>query len=79
MKAKFIAKVDHIKGVLTTVSLKDNRTGEYKDGGYICSRNVATFSDSKDMVETLNWNLNGRTSRCCVRERHAGYTVYIYD
>ena len=79
MKSKFIARVSACKDKLVLESLKDNRTGEFKDKEYIKSRGVQDFLDYNDMVETLNWNLNGRTKACRVNVRHAGYTVYIYD
>ena len=76
MKSKFIASVSE---TLQLETLKDSRTGKLMSPEFIQKRGLAKkFLDTIDMVESLNWNLNGSTNSCYVYRHKSGYTVYIY-
>ena len=64
-KAKLVIKVDsdRIKGIITTVSVFDNRTQVYWSKDKIQERGIIYFLNIQDMKETLNWNLNGDESK----------------
>lgn len=64
-KAKLIVTVksDKKKGEIRTVSVFDNRTGEYWPEKCIHERGITWFMNLDDMKETLNWNLNGDSSK----------------
>ncbi len=51
----------HIK-ILTT-SVYDNRTNEFWSKERIEERGIEGFLDLEDLKETLNWNLNGDSSK----------------
>ena len=59
--AKLIITVESNKGEksIQTVSVFDNRTNENWTEERIAERNINWFSDTQDLKETLNWNLNG--------------------
>jgi len=63
--AKLIVKVEGCKDTkkIKTVSIFDNRSQEYLTNEYIVERNIQHFLDLNDMKETLNWNLNGDSSK----------------
>lgn len=48
---------------IKTVSVFDNRTQEHLTEEYIQERGIENFLDLNDLKETLNWNLNGDSSK----------------
>lgn len=84
--AKLIVTVESNKhdGVIRTVSVFDNRTGAYLPETYISERGISWFMDMNDMKETLNWNLNGDSSKYQFRWGQTAKGVsegiaYIFD
>ena len=76
MKSKFIASVSE---TLQLETLKDSRTGKLMSPEFIQKRGLSKrFLDAIDMVESLNWKLDGRANSCYVYRKKSGYTVYIY-
>ncbi len=63
--AKLVIRVESKKGEdrITTESVFDNRTGEYWNDEQIAERNIRLFLNIEDLKETLNWNLNGDSSK----------------
>ena len=63
--AKLIIKVigDKATKRIETVSVYDNRIGEYLGDEYIRDRGIKSFLNVEDLKETLNWNLNGDSSK----------------
>lgn len=63
--AKLVIKVESNKGEqsITINSVFDNRTGEYWKDEQITERGIKSFLDTQDLKETLNWNLNGDSSK----------------
>ena len=67
-----------------TIFAVDNRKGEALTDEYIKERGIENFLNMDDMKETLNWNLNGDSSKFQFKW---GQTVngisegraYIYD
>lgn len=85
-KAKLVIKVDsdRIKGIITTVSVFDNRTQEYWSKDKIQERGIIYFLNIQDMKETLNWNLNGDESKYRFKwgqsgSKHSEGMAYIFD
>ena len=64
-KAKLIVRLesDRTTGKIRTVSIFDNRTQEYWSEEQIKERGCEWFVDINDVKETLNWNLNGDSSK----------------
>lgn len=64
-RAKLVVAVlgDKKTGRIKTVSVFDNRTGEYWPEDRVRERNISWFLGMDDMKETLNWNLNGDASK----------------
>lgn len=54
---------DRVAGIIRTVSIFDNRTQEYWDEERIRERGCEWFLNLDDLKETLNWNLNGDSSK----------------
>ena len=48
---------------IETLEVVDNRTNEHWDDKKINERGIRKFNDTHDLEETLNWNLNGDSSR----------------
>lgn len=63
--AKLVVTVESNKatGMIKTVSVFDNRTQEYWTKEAIQERGIEWFLGIDDMKETLNWNLNGDSSK----------------
>ena len=63
--AKLIIKVrgDKATKQIETISVYDNRIGEYLGDEYIRDRGIKSFLNVEDLKETLNWNLNGDSSK----------------
>lgn len=85
-KAKLVIKVDsdRIKGIITTVSVFDNRTQVYWSKDKIQERGIIYFLNLQDMKETLNWNLNGDESKYQFKwgqsgNKHSEGMAYIFD
>ena len=85
-KAKLVIKVDsdRIKGIITTVSVFDNRTQVYWLKDKIQERGIIYFLNIQDMKETLNWNLNGDESKYQFKwgqsgSKHSEGIAYIFD
>lgn len=64
-QAKLIIKIesDKIKNTIKTISVFDNRTNEFLPNEYIKERGIECFLNMDDVKETLNWNLNGDSSK----------------
>jgi hypothetical protein len=62
--AKFVITVESNKKdrKIKTISIFDNRTQQYRPE-YIKERGIEWFLNMADMKETLNWNLNGDSSK----------------
>ena len=84
--AKFIVRVESDKNTkqIKTISVIDNRTNEYKDEKFIQDRGISWFLNLDDLKETLNWNLNGDSSKYIFKWGQSSKTnsdgiVYIFD
>lgn len=69
---------------IETVSVFDERIGEYWPEERIAERGISRFLDLADMKETLNWNLNGDESKYKFRFGMSNKTrsegiAYIFD
>ena len=64
-KAKLVVKVEGNKSTreIITKSVFDNRTQTYWTDGHIRERGINKFINIEDMIESLNWNLNGDSSK----------------
>lgn len=64
-KAKLEITVESSKDTqrIVTVSVYDRRTQEYWSAEHIHERGIEWFLNVEDMKETLNWNLNGDSSK----------------
>ncbi|TAN67688.1 hypothetical protein WS9_007555 [Paraclostridium sordellii 8483] len=64
-KAKFIINVESDKATkkIKTISVYDNRIEKYLDDAFIKERGIVYFLNVEDLKETLNWNLNGDSSK----------------
>lgn len=64
-KAKLVVRVESNKQThkIKTVSVFDNRTQEHWSEERIKERGIEWFLHIDDMKETLNWNLNGDSSK----------------
>jgi len=64
-KAKLIIRVESSKITrkISTVSIFDNRTQKYWSEEQIKERGCEWFLNLNDLKETLNWNLNGDSSK----------------
>jgi len=63
--AKLIVTVEGNKETkeIKTISVYDNRINEYLDKEFMKERGIELFLNIEDMKETLNWNLNGDSSK----------------
>lgn len=63
--AKLVVTIKSNKGEKTieTISVFDNRTNSQWIKERITERGIEKFLNLEDMKETLNWNLNGNSSR----------------
>lgn len=63
--AKLVIKVESKKGTqeINTISVFDNRTQENWGEERIKERGVEHFLNVEHLKETLNWNLNGDSSK----------------
>ena len=63
--AKLVVTVESNKRTheIKTVSVFDNRTQEFWTEEKIKERGIQRFLNTDDMKETLNWNLNGDSSK----------------
>lgn len=85
-KAKLIVRLesDRTTGKIRTVSIFDNRTQKYWSDKQIKDRGCEWFLDVNDVKETLNWNLNGDSSKYqftwgqSVKKKSEGI-AYIFD
>ena len=58
--AKLVVRVESTnRPRIDTVSVFDNRTGQFWTDAMIHERGIERFLDMADMSESLNWNLNG--------------------
>lgn len=85
-KAKLVVKVVSNKQTrkIETVSVFDNRTGEYWSKEKIKERGIVWFLHLEDLKETLNWNLNGDSSKFQFKWGQSGKetsdgTAYVFD
>ena len=64
-KAKLVVNVESNKQdkSIKTISIFDNRTNKYWTEEQIQERGVFHFQNIEDLKETLNWNLNGDSSK----------------
>ena len=85
-KAKLVVRLesDRTTGKIRTVSIFDNRTQKYWSDKQIRDRGCEWFLDVNDVKETLNWNLNGDSSKYqftwgqSVKNKSEGI-AYIFD
>lgn len=85
-QAKLVVMVESDKQSreIRTVSVFDNRTGEYWTDERIKERGIVWFINVDDMRQTLNWNLNGDDSKYQFKwgqsgkERTEGI-AYVFD
>ena len=84
--AKLIVKVESNKKTkeIKTLSIFDNRSQEYLTDEYIQKRNIENFLSTDDLKETLNWNLNGDSSKYQFKWGQSGKEIseglaYIFD
>ena len=63
--AKLVIRVESNKRTkeIVTRDVFDNRTQSYWTDASICERGIEKFLNIEDMKETLNWNLNGDSSK----------------
>lgn len=63
--AKLVVKIisNKITNEITTESVYDNRTKSFWDETKIQERGIQNFLNMDDVKETLNWNLNGDSSK----------------
>ncbi len=96
-KAKFIVKVESIKPSsdklwvsdsprlkIKTISVLDNRTNMFWTENQIKERGIEFFLDTSDLKESLNWNLNGDSSKYQFKWLQSGKEItegvaYIFD
>ena len=96
-KAKLIVKVESIKPSsdklllsvnprlkIKTISVFDNRTNTFWSEDRINKRGIKYFLDIFDLKETLNWNLNGDSSKYQFKWLQSGKEItegvaYIFD
>ena len=68
-----------------TASVYDNRTGQPWTPDQIAHRGISDFLDLADLMETLNWNLNGDAQKYQFRWGPTGRrtgstgTAMVYD
>ena len=63
--AKLVIRVEgnkHTKKIITR-DVFDNRTQSYWTDEHIRERGIKKFINIEDMIESLNWNLNGDSSK----------------
>ena len=85
-KAKLVVSVesDRVAGIIRTVSIFANRTQEYWSAERIRERGCEWFLNLDDLKETLNWNLNGDSSKyqfawgMSTKKKSEG-VAYIFD
>ena len=84
--AKFIVRIESDKNTkrIKTVSVLDNRANEYMNKAFIDSRGISWFLNLEDLKETLNWNLNGDSSKYVFKWGQSSKTksdgvAYIFD
>lgn len=84
--AKLIVRVEGNKftKAIKTLSVFDNRTQKFWTNEDIKERGIKNFLNMEDMKETLNWNLNGDSSKYQFKwgqsgkERSEGL-AYVFD
>lgn len=84
--AKLVIRVESDKATrrIRTVSIFDNRTQKFWSEDQIKERGCEWFLDLNDLKETLNWNLNGDSSKYqftwgqSSKEKSEG-VAYIFD
>lgn len=85
-KAKFFVHLVYNKaeGFIATLQVYDNRTKEYWPLEEIENRGIRQFMDEDDLKETLNWCMNGDSSKYCLKwelsNPYQAYgKAYIFD
>ena len=85
-KAKLVIKVEGNKSTreIITKSVFDNRTQTYWADEHIRERGIKKFINIEDMIESLNWNLNGDSSKFQFKWRQGTKdctegVAYIFD
>ena len=85
LNAKLIITVesDRKSKMINTVSVFDNRTNSYWTEEQIRERGIDYFLDVEDMKQTLNWNLNGDSSKYAFKwgqscKAHSEGIAYIF-
>lgn len=84
--AKLVVTVEgnkHTKEIVTK-SVFDNRTQTYWTDEHIQERGIKRFINIEDMKESLNWNLNGNSSKFQFKWGQSGKTstdgmAYVFD
>lgn len=64
-KAKLIVKIESNQQtkLIQTISVYDNREQKYWTKEQIIERGIQSFINLSDLKESLNWNLNGDSSK----------------
>ena len=85
-KAKLMVKIESNKHTkeIKTISVYDLRTSSYWSKERIRERGVERFINMDDLKETLNWNLNGDSSKYQLKWGYSGKEIsegmaYIFD
>lgn len=84
--AKLVVNIESDKHTkeIKTVSVFDNRTKNYWTDEQIRERGITRFLNLDDLKETLNWNLNGDSSKYQFKWGQSGKYIsngcaYIFD
>lgn len=62
-EAKYIIKVQEVDHTFVAKEVFDNKSQFYRNKEFIKERGIDWFLDLSDLKETLNWNLNGDSSK----------------
>lgn len=84
--AKLVIKVEGNKTTreIITKSVYDNKAQAYWTDEHIQERGIKRFINIEDMIESLNWNLNGDSSKFQFRWGQSGKyntdgIAYVFD
>lgn len=84
--AKLVIDIESNKHTkeITTICVYDSRTKNYWTEGQIIERGIKRFLNLSDLKETLNWNLNGDSSKYQFKWGQSGKEIsegraYVFD
>ena len=83
-KLMVIVKSNKGENTIETVSIYNNRENRNLTEEEMTERNVKSFLDLQDLKETLNWNLNGDSSKYQFKWGQSGKydsegRAYVFD